>query len=97
MPTFDMDISPVNNIFIVYANLAQLAEHFIRNERVVGSTPIVGSKQQAFLVFVFSILRCRITDKFEIGDFKAIRNDISLYLSFPDHFTKSIFCMSITM
>ena len=25
------------------ANLAQLVEHFIRNERVVGSTPIVGS------------------------------------------------------
>ena len=25
------------------ANLAQLAEHFIRNERVVGSNPIVGS------------------------------------------------------
>ena len=26
------------------ANLAQLVEHFIRNERVVGSIPIVGSK-----------------------------------------------------
>lgn len=26
-----------------YANLAQLVEHFIRNERVVGSNPIVGS------------------------------------------------------
>jgi hypothetical protein len=25
------------------ANLAQLVEHFIRNERVVGSIPIVGS------------------------------------------------------
>ena len=25
------------------ANLAQLVEHFIRNERVVGSNPIVGS------------------------------------------------------
>ncbi len=25
------------------ANLAQMAEHFIRNERVVGSIPIVGS------------------------------------------------------
>ena len=25
------------------ANLAQLVEHFIRNEEVVGSTPIVGS------------------------------------------------------
>ena len=29
---------PPNN-----ANLAQLVEHFIRNEEVVGSTPIVGS------------------------------------------------------
>ena len=26
-----------------HANLAQLVEHFIRNERVVGSNPIVGS------------------------------------------------------
>ena len=26
------------------ANLAQLVEHFIRNERVVGSIPIVGSE-----------------------------------------------------
>jgi hypothetical protein len=26
------------------ANLAQLVEHFIRNERVVGSIPIVGSR-----------------------------------------------------
>jgi hypothetical protein len=26
-----------------HANLAQLVEHFIRNERVVGSSPIVGS------------------------------------------------------
>jgi hypothetical protein len=26
-----------------FANLAQLVEHFIRNERVVGSIPIVGS------------------------------------------------------
>ena len=26
------------------ANLAQLVEHFIRNERVVGSIPIVGSQ-----------------------------------------------------
>ena len=29
--------------FTFYANLAQLVEHFIRNERVVGSNPIVGS------------------------------------------------------
>ena len=33
----------VNNIFAPHANLAQLVEHFIRNERVVGSIPIVGS------------------------------------------------------
>jgi hypothetical protein len=31
------------NAIFLYANLAQLAEHFIRNERVVGSNPIVGS------------------------------------------------------
>lgn len=31
------------------ANLAQPVEHFIRNERVVGSIPIVGSKQQAVI------------------------------------------------
>jgi hypothetical protein len=30
------------------ANLAQLVEHFIRNERVVGSIPIVGSKMSPF-------------------------------------------------
>lgn len=30
-------------IFAAQANLAQLVEHFIRNERVVGSNPIVGS------------------------------------------------------
>ena len=29
--------------FATCANLAQLVEHFIRNERVVGSSPIVGS------------------------------------------------------
>jgi hypothetical protein len=29
--------------FAPSANLAQLVEHFIRNERVVGSIPIVGS------------------------------------------------------
>ncbi len=29
-----------------HANLAQLVEHFIRNERVVGSIPIVGSKHR---------------------------------------------------
>ena len=34
---------PGNDIFILHANLAQLVEHFIRNEEVVGSTPIVGS------------------------------------------------------
>ena len=28
------------------ANLAQLVEHFIRNERVVGSIPIVGSAEK---------------------------------------------------
>jgi hypothetical protein len=28
---------------VLAANLAQLVEHFIRNERVVGSSPIVGS------------------------------------------------------
>ena len=28
---------------VTNANLAQLVEHFIRNERVVGSNPIVGS------------------------------------------------------
>ncbi len=27
----------------LFANLAQPVEHFIRNERVVGSNPIVGS------------------------------------------------------
>ena len=39
-----------NNLLLIivlqqehYANLAQLVEHFIRNERVVGSNPIVGS------------------------------------------------------
>jgi hypothetical protein len=31
------------------ANLAQLVEHFIRNERVVGSIPIVGSSNAFFL------------------------------------------------
>ena len=41
-------ISPILLICFIYvptqnANLAQLVEHFIRKEEVVGSTPIVGS------------------------------------------------------
>lgn len=38
-----MAIYPAEYTFTFYANLAQLVEHFIRNERVVGSNPIVGS------------------------------------------------------
>ena len=37
------EICRANNTFIDHANLAQLVEHFIRNEEVVGSIPIVGS------------------------------------------------------
>jgi hypothetical protein len=33
----------VNNIFALSANLAQLVEHFIRNERVACSIQVVGS------------------------------------------------------
>lgn len=36
-------VSVFLDIFTTQANLAQLVEHFIRNERVVGSSPIVGS------------------------------------------------------
>ena len=48
-----------NGIFFYFgavnlqANLAQLVEHFIRNERVVGSIPIVGS----FFCFIVSSSR----------------------------------------
>ena len=38
---FEKNMPPI--IFAAQANLAQLVEHFIRNERVVGSNPIVGS------------------------------------------------------
>ena len=34
------------------ANLAQLVEHFIRNERVVGSIPIVGSPEKRVILFL---------------------------------------------
>ena len=34
------------------ANLAQLVEHFIRNERVVGSIPIVGSAEKRVILFL---------------------------------------------
>ena len=40
-----MATCPAEYTFAFYANLAQLAEHFIRNERVVGSNPIVGSNK----------------------------------------------------
>ena len=33
------------------ADIAQLVEHFIRNERVVGSSPIIGSFILSFSVF----------------------------------------------
>jgi hypothetical protein len=39
-----LTLKQTNNIFELQADLAQLVEHFIRNERVVGSNPIVGSK-----------------------------------------------------
>lgn len=38
-----MAIYRADYTFAALANLAQLVEHFIRNERVVGSNPIVGS------------------------------------------------------
>lgn len=44
------------------ANLAQLVEQLIRNEQVVGSSPMVGSKKSPALVsgfFFCIILLCR--------------------------------------
>lgn len=38
-----MAVCRADYTFAALANLAQLVEHFIRNERVVGSNPIVGS------------------------------------------------------
>jgi hypothetical protein len=42
-----------------YADLAQLVEQLIRNEQVVGSSPIIGSKEKPLLLSKrgFSFLR----------------------------------------
>ena len=44
----------------VYASLAQLVEQLIRNEQVVGSSPIGGSKkfENKILISIFVSLKC---------------------------------------
>jgi hypothetical protein len=40
----------------IFASLAQLVEQLIRNEQVVGSSPIGGSKKNGFITHSFYIL-----------------------------------------
>ena len=47
-----------SNIWIYYAGVAQLVEQLIRNQQVVGSSPISSSKTHGFLrrVFFYTVM-----------------------------------------
>ena len=47
----------------IYAEIAQLVEHFTRNEGVAGSSPVFGFQEMAYLRRLRQRRGCRINDK----------------------------------